>query len=376
MIDPIFHMFKIKHAVLDKLHVLNDEVDRVHIYINLESVFNKLINPRVNNFLIASIKTKDDKTRLILSLASHVINLGQHYRLYCSKKGRDSRIILYWNYPVSKDYINRKYIVDYRAYYNHKMGRNQDCYFLTECIGDAFRLLEKLIPFINEVYLINGGRMESSVIPSVMEHELYGDYSNHTQKLLISDSKYEFQYVNQEGFTVIESARDKSVVVNQNNVIELLKERMDIKSILTVSSTLIPFVICLLGDRYRNIPKLAGVGLSTILKMANTAIQNNLITSSTKDVDMLAAIITNAYKDQFRKNYLCTDIDYQRKELTPLDISNIRQQVVDKFDDRALRKMNERYFLHCPLMLVDTKTKQVLSSYEEPRHSIWERKRS
>lgn len=376
MIDPIFHMFKIKHAVLDKLHVLNDEMDRVHIYINLESVFNKLINPRVNNFLVASIKTKEDKTKLILSLTSHVINLGQHYRLYCSKKGKDSRIILYWNYPVSKDYINRKYIVDYRAYYNHKMGRNQDCYFLTECIGEVFHLLEKLIPFINEVYLINGGRMESSILPSVMEQELYGDYSNHTQKVLISDSKYEFQYVNQEGFTVIESAKDKSIVINQNNVIEILKERMDIKSILTVPSTLIPFVICLLGDRYRNIPKLAGVGLATILKMANTAIQNNLITASTKDVDMLTAIITDAYKDQFRKNYLCTDIDYQRRELTPLDISNIRQQVVDKFDDRTLRKMNERYFLHCPLMLVDTKTKQVLDSYEEPRRSIWERKRS
>lgn len=376
MIDPIFHMFKIKHAVLDKLHVLNDEMDRVHIYINLESVFNKLINPRVNNFLVASIKTKEDKTKLILSLTSHVINLGQHYRLYCSKKGKDSRIILYWNYPVSKDYINRKYIVDYRAYYNHKMGRNQDCYFLTECIGEVFHLLEKLIPFINEVYLINGGRMESSILPSVMEQELYGDYSNHTQKVLISDSKYEFQYVNQEGFTVIESAKDKSIVINQNNVIEILKERMDIKSILTVPSTLIPFVICLLGDRYRNIPKLAGVGLATILKMANTAIQNNLITASTKDVDMLTAIITDAYKDQFRKNYLCTDIDYQRKELTPLDISNVRQQVVDKFDDRTLRKMNERYFLHCPLMLVDTKTKQVLDSYEEPKRSIWERKRS
>lgn len=376
MIDPIFHMFKIKHNILDKLHVLDDEMDRVHIYINLESVFNKLINPRINNFLVASVKSEDDKTRLKLALASHVINLGQHYRLYCAKHGKESRIILYWNYPIAKDYINRKHIIEYRSYYNHKMFRNQECYFLTECISDTFHLLEKLIPFINEVYLVNGGRMESSIIPSVMENEVYQDYSNHTQKILISDSKYEFQYVNQTGFTVIESAKDKSVLIDNRNVIEFLKERMGIKSLLTVPSTLIPFVICLLGDRYRNIPKLAGVGLATILKMANTAIQNNLITESTKDVDMLTSIIADAYKDQFRKNYLCTDVDYQRRELTPLDINNIRQQIIDKFDDRTLRRMNEKYFLHCPLMLVETKTKQVLSSYEEPRNNnIWERKK-
>ena len=107
MIDPIFHMFKIKHTILDGLSVLDPNYDRVHVYINLESVFNKLINPRVNNYLVASMKTEDDKNRLKLSLVSHVINLAQHYRLYCAKHKKESRVILYWNYPISKNYNNR-----------------------------------------------------------------------------------------------------------------------------------------------------------------------------------------------------------------------------------------------------------------------------
>lgn len=374
MIDPIFHMFKIKHARLDHLQILNPKVDRVHIYINLESVFNKLINPRVNNYLMASIRGEDDKNKLKLSIVSHVINLAQHYRLYCAKHGKESRVILYWNYPISTNYTNRKYIVDYRSYYNHKMFRNEECLFLVNCIQDAFHVLEKMILFINEVYLINGGELESSLIPLVMEEHIYSDYSDHVQKIIVSDSKYDFQYVN-HGFTVIESAKDKSVIVTQNNVIELLKTRMGIKSLLSVPNTMIPFVICLLGDRYRNIPKLAGVGMSTILKMANMAIQNHLITESTTDVDMLSEIISENYRDQFRRNYLCTNIEYQKKDVNPLMVSLIRQQVVDKFDDRTLKSMNEKYFLHCPIMLIETKTNQVMETYSNKSPLSWDKKK-
>lgn len=373
MIDPIFHMYKIKHATLDRLGILDPTKNRVHIYINLESVFNKLINPRVNNYLMASIKREEDKAALKLMLISHVINLAQHYRLYCAKHGKESRIILYWNYPTSSDYLNRKYILEYRSYYNHKMFRNEDCAFLTECIKEAFHILEKMVNFINEVYLISGGELESSVIPLVMEKEVYADYTERTQKIIISDSKYDFQYVN-HGFTVVESAKDKSVVVTTGNVIELLKERMGIKSILSVPNSLIPFVICLLGDRYRNIPKLAGVGLSTILKMANMAIQNHLITETTKDVDMLTEIIADNYKEQFRKNYLCTSIEYQLKEANPYVVSKIRGQVIDRFDDRTLKEMNEKYFLHCPIMLVETKTNQVMGTYSDKSPLKWDKK--
>lgn len=374
MIDPIFHMYKIKHATLDRLKVLDPTKNRVHVYINLESVFNKLINPKVNNYLIASVRKEEDKSALKLMLISHVINLAQHYRLYCSKHGKESRVILYWNYPPSTNYINRKYITEYRSYYNHKMFRNEECGFLTECIKDAFRILEKMVSFINEVYLISGGEMESSVIPLIMEEQVYAEYRERTQKIIISDSKYDFQYVN-HGFTVVESARDKSVILTSDNVIELLKERMGIKSILTAPNALIPFVVCLLGDRYRNIPKLAGVGLATILKMANLAVQNHVITESTKNVDMLTEIIAESYKEQFRKNYLCTNIEYQIKEANPYIISKIKQQVVDRFDDRTLKTMNEKYFLHCPIMLVETKTNQVMGTYSNKSPLIWDKKK-
>lgn len=371
IIDPIFNARKIKFAVLDKLNIIEPQTKRVHVYINLESVFNRLVQPRLNNFIVANIKEKDDKNKFQLSLIANIINLAQHYRLYFAKCRIESRIVLYWNYPVSSNYLNRQHIVDYRSYYNHKMYRNEECVFIVESVQDINSLLSKMVAYINEVYLVNGGNVESSLIPLVMEENVFNGVD--AQKIIVSDSKYDFQYVNY-GYTVIESASDKSVLITKDNAIEILKERNNIKSAPVAPVTLLPFVTCLLGDRYRNIPKLAGVGLSTIIKMINRGLETHAITENTVDIDLLTRIITVQYQDQFRKNYSCTNLSYQLKEVTPLDISLIKQQITDKFDDNTLRQMNERYFLHCPIMTINTKTDQVVGSYRNTTPINWGKK--
>lgn len=371
LIDSIFNARKVKFAVLDNLHLINPDTQMALVFINLESVFNRLMQSRLNNYVAACIKNKDDKNLFQLSLISNIVNLAQHYRLYFAKCRIDSRVILYWNYPISKQYNNRQYIVDYRSMWNEKMFRNDECRFMTESVSDIHSLLHKIIDFINEVYLVDGGNVESSLIPLVLETHAYADYKT-AQKIIISDSKYDFQYIN-HGYTVLESARDDSVLITKENIISILKERNNIKSKIDIPPNLLPFVLSLLGDTYRDIPKLAGVGLSTILKMANRALENNAITENTTDVELLTKVITPQYQERFDKNYRCTNLSYQMNDLTPLDISKIKSQIVDKFDDRTLRQMNERYFIQCPLMLIDTKTDQTLGAYRGPAIK-WDRR--
>ena len=360
-VDAIFNARKVKFAVLDKLRLINPDTQIALVFINLESVFNRLMQARINNYVTACIKNKDDKNLFQLSMISNIVNIAQHYRLYFAKCRVDSRIILYWNYPTSTEYNNRQYILDYRSKWNIKMFHDDECRFLTESVSDIYTLLHKIIYFINEVYLVDGGNVESSLIPLILEKEAYSDYKT-AQKIIISDSKYDFQYVNY-GYTVLESSRDDSKLVTRDNVISLLKEKNNIKSKIEIPPGLYPFVASLMGDRHRDIPKISGVGLSTILKMANRALENKAITENTIDIDMLTRIITPQYQDIFRKNYRCTSLDYQLKDVTPLDISKIRSQIIDKFDDRTLNQMNERYFIQCPLMLIDTRTDQTLGAY-------------
>lgn len=224
--------------------------------------------------------------------------------------------------------------------------------------------------YINQVYLIDGGELDSSVIPYLVEEAIYCNRQDQNiQKLIISNTKYDFQYVSY-GFTVMETSKDDSILVTEENVITLLKERMNVKTGLSIPPNLIPFTIALLGDKYRNIPKMAGVGLSTILKMVHAALERVIITPQTQNVDMLSKIITEPHRKQFIKNYLCTYIPEQYEAASPMNVRHIEEQMVDKFDDNAMNYMNERYFKMAPLMLIGSKTEQMVEQINQ-QSSIW-----
>ena len=80
MIDPIFNMFKIKFDMLDSWSALKG-IKKARIFINLENVLKVLYSPRLNEFILTNGNTVDVKRCLV----SNIINLAQHYRLYCAK---------------------------------------------------------------------------------------------------------------------------------------------------------------------------------------------------------------------------------------------------------------------------------------------------
>ena len=369
MVDPIFNMFKTKFTVMDKLKLLDVNADRVDVYINLESIFKVLMTPRINNYLIA---TCENNNIFKINLMSNIVNLAQHYRLYFAKYGKDSRVFLFWNFPKGQ-YKNNVYIQGYREYYNHKMFKYDGCEYITRSLSECHEFMKKLFNYINQVYLINGDTIDSSVVPYIIEDNIYSTLDNtNIQKIIISNSKYDFQFVC-HGFTILETNRDNSCIVTKDNVIDVIKTKMNIKNESTIPIGLLPFALSLLGDRYRNIPKLSGIGLSSIIKMVNKALDNVLITENTQDIEMLSKIISEKYRDKFIKNYLCTDVARQYLEVTPLEIQLIERQIVDKFDDNALQVINEKYFKTNPLMIINTKTEQVIKEMN-PHQSMWDKK--
>lgn len=354
---------------MDSLKVLDQSVDRINFYINLENVFKVIMNPRVDSFMKASCQDRNESK---LNLVSNIINLGQHYRLYAAKYGKESRIILFWNYPKS-EYKNEKYIDGYRSYYNHKMFQNMSsCDFLSRLLEESYSFLTIVMKYINQVYLISGGSIESSVIPLLVHENVYAEDGISTQNIIITNEKYDYQY-HLKGFTILEPNKENPILVKpEDDVIELLKKQAGIKNKKSIPTNLIPFTICLLGNKYRNIPKLAGVGLGTIINMINVAIDRIIITENSTDVNLLKEIITINHREQFVKNYLCTNLDYQMKEITPLEINLITRQLEDKFDDNTVKQMNERYFKKFPLMIIKSRSEQVYND-NYPRKSIFDK---
>ena len=380
MIDPIFNMHKIKFEILDKWGLVDKTTKQVNVYINLDNVFKLIINPRINNFIQASSSVHgydEYMNRVSKSLVSNIINLGQHYRLWLAKKSIESRIVLYWNYPMDKLMIfnNAKYIPTYRATYVDKFNVNMENAHIVTALKNAVDFCKDCIHYINEVYLINGCNVESSLIPYILDKEIYSKQGNPVKNILVSNSLYDFSYVNY-GYTIVAPSLRKKYpyIVNSNNVIDMIKQKYKVSSVLSVNSNFIEFIISLLGDTDRGIPSISGVGIVTILKMLNTAITNGLITETTNEMSMLSSIIKSDYRETFCRNYQCVNLEYQMKDVEPLDIHKITSQLVDNYDETTLNEMNEKYFKLCPIEIIRPKSEQVLYDYNPYGNSIFARR--
>ena len=353
MVDPIFNMFKIKFDKLDDWGALKN-VKKARIYISLESVLKVLCVPRVNNYLVASGNTRQDTQRLVIS---NIINLAQHYRLYCTKNKVENEIFIYWNYPYKDNFINNKYIPEYKKYYCNKMT-NANCTYIRETIDDSFKQLNTIIKYVNQVYLITSDEIESSVIPYIFYRDTKDTNVKH---IIVSNNKYDYQYLS-HGFDIWLPDRDNSVLLNESNIIKHIKDTNNIMSKINVPVNYIPFIISLMGDKYRNIPKINGVGLSSILKMIDAGLQNFIITANTTNIESLSNCINEKYRDTFISNYRCTNLSYQYQDISGSTERNIFDQVIDKYDDNALVYLNDRYFKEHLIMLIDTKYDQMYQS--------------
>lgn len=350
-IDPIFNMLKVKFDVLDQLNVLDRTKEQVMVFINLEDPFRYLLNQRNDVQLKAAQCSIAD---IQLNLISNVINLGQHYRLYCKKNKKSSRVFLYWNYPKGS-YNNRIYWSKYRDDFDKRFGINTNAEYVTRCIEQMVPILNSIIPFINQVYLVSGGPVESSLIPKIVM-PAYDD-GVPKQCIIVSRSRYDYQYL-YDDFTIIEPRGANSCIVDNTNVIDHMKQKKNIKNPMTVPSSLLSFILALLGDEHRGIPKIEGFGLLSIIKAIHTALEHHFISETTQDIDLLSSILNETYRSRFERNYHMVNLELQMEDVTPVQAEMITSQLIDKYDDRTLNAMNERYFLRDPIMLVDTASEQ------------------
>ena len=365
IIDPIFNLHKIKFDYLDKWGLVNPSITRANVYINLDNVFKMLINPRVNNFIQASASVDSDTDgyfkQVSRNIVANTINLGQHYRLWLAKHSMESRIVLFWNNPMDSNYINANYIPTYRRDYQDRYHPSMENAHIVSAIKDAMEFCKSCIQYVNEVYLVTSDTIEGSLIPYLLEQEVYQKDGIKTRNILISSSSYDFSYTDYGFVVLVPPMRKKDpYFVTSQNVMEVLKNRAKVSSVISAPSNFVEFLIALLGDHDRNIPSISGVGIVTILKILTQAISEGFITEDTKDIQMLSDILKSDYKEIFQRNYHCTNLEYQYKDLTPLDIHKVVSQLVDNYDEATLNEMNEKYFKLSPIELIRPKSEQVL----------------
>lgn len=336
-----FNMFKIRFTVLEELlHKNRIEVgSEVNIFINLENILTYLTTPKVDEYLRVKSESK------VYELIACMINMASHYRLFFSKFGVRSKVYLYYQHPFNCVPKNVCINTDYRTYYRYKFDKNVTKYIISDTLDAATPLAKIILEYVNGVYLIGSGQIENSLIPMMVPKK------KGSTNFIVTTSLYDFQYVNQ-GFNILYPKQDKSKLLTSNNVMGFIYAKNDISGELVSPNTL-PFILSIVGDRMRNVYGIKGIGLKRSIQLIRKAMDMGIITQNTTSIDLFLNGVKSMFRDDIRNNYRCVDLISQYNELSKIDRMLVADQLVDKFDNVALKELNDKYFVEYPLQLIE-----------------------
>lgn len=357
--DAIFNLFKIRYPIMDTLIMKHcKEIgpnSKINLFINIEPIIRKLSTSNVDEYL--KVKTEEKSYELI----SNIVNLAAHYRMFFSKNKLYSNVYMYVGYPFGSMYKSRAINPNYRKTYEHKFTKDPKSMVLSNSLEQVIPFVKIILEYIEGVYFIESGPTEPSAIPQVILNHKPTNAIN----FILTTDRYEYQYTNKD-FYILRPKKLDSYIVSKNNVIETMKLEDKIVNETTVGPNFVPFIISILGDRYRDIKKIKSIGLSTIISLLNLAIQENIIGKDVSNISILSDTVKEEYRAQVLSNFYTVDIDTQIQSMNMKDTYHITDQLVDKFDNVSLKNINDQYFREYPIYLLELLSAAKLKTKKGP----------
>lgn len=346
MTELHFNMFKIKYSKLDELlkDFTFEKGEEVYIYINIESILKKLSST------IADRQNIINPSKRNLVLTSCVFNLVSHYRYYFHKKSICSRIFVYGPESIDVKYLNREYNKDYRM--KAVIMNTEETSSIAKTYEDSVKMIKTILNYIEGVYFITSGIIEPSIVPLIISRYFRTEVN---KNFLITDDRYEYQYI-KEYFIILKPRMDKSQLIDSLNVMDILKSKTKCNNIENPDINFLPFIISILGDKYRNIDKIKGLGISRIYNSISEGLKNNIITDDINNINSLVCLIKEEFQNDFLINYMTTSIYEQYKKISDVEEKYILNQIIDKHDGGYLKIVNEDHFYEYPLNIIEINT--------------------
>lgn len=365
MINIIFNTFKVKYSKLDHLIVNNctdvNKKSRVNVFINLEPIFNKLLKTDIDEYM--QVKGKEKLHEVI----SNIINIAAHYRLFFTKNKIYSRVYLYTGFPFNSKYENSMFIDHYRKSIKHKLTKDARYTTISAILTSAITFTQTILEYIDGVHLITSDFIEPSLIPSIIHENTENDFIN----FIVSSDKYEYQYVNKDGWYIIRPKQENSYIVTHNNLIGTIKWESKVLNDVKVGPNFYPFILSLTGNKYRDIIGIQGLGIAKTIKMIDKSIKQGLISSKADNINTLLKIIKDSYIPLVTTNHRVIDLRTQLISTSPRNKYDIIDSIINKFDPDSLKKINDEIMVGYPIYLTELTAANNLLSKSKTSINLW-----
>lgn len=339
-------------------------IHTINIFINLDDFFHSLHRPLTNNeFQVCGINAGKQ-------LISNIFNLIGHYRQWCLRNHFKCKI--YGVYTSSlRSFKNSIYTVDYRKHFKETNDKvNAKYFFINEAIHGSLPLLPVISKYIPDVYMIDSKYMEPSIVPMyIAENKFQADWN-----ILISRDSYDLQYAYKDKWSFISPKGNDTILVNRNNFWKYMLDRdhadIDLvhKQNSHYSCDLYIMAKAIVGDKYRNIPRLRKIGWRTLFKMLDTLTEEHPYESSTTFQNLLYEVLRGKHvtDEELTSNLYSINVNNQLKTLIEIDRTSIDMQLVDLPDYENLKQVNAMQFSKFPMNLAFLCNTMETPTYRSP----------
>lgn len=359
--DFIYNSFKVRYVKLNELfrelHLTNIKI--ITLYINMESILNPLHQKSYEEYLTSA--TSDGLMEECRRVIANIINVAAHYRAYFTRERVFSNIVFFYNdFSNDPKSNNSVHIKKYRKTY-YDMYTDKKYERINEMITGAIEYCHKIIDFIDCVYMLHCNRVDASLIPYLcMDNKRLKSDLN----IILTKDVYDWQYVN-ENFLVLVPNGDMSVILDKDNLIKYLLYKNDMlsKYKLMISPKLYPFILSVMGNRKRNLPKVKGIGFKKLYKELEKLYLKDYLSDehpSSYNIEYLDELIrthnglfNNTLKELITDNYYAIDLERQFNISDSVDNDAIMSGIINRYDNNGLQRLNDKTFSETPIQLIE-----------------------
>ena len=314
----ILGIYKTKFTILNEL-IQDSDIEALHIDItSLIKILNKLND-----------KFEDDRGDYSLTIASSIINLAAHMRLFLSRKNMDTTIYLY--YQNTKDC------------FKGVLGRN---------IKDALTFIQTVSDYIPKLYMIwDENNYDDEYEIRAIDHFIrkHSDKTNYIITKDITLFQFTIKKISKAKVKILRVARDNSYVVTSKNVYQSLIK--DNNAEYHIPNRLLGSLLTITGSRYGGVK---GIGIKKGIRLFEKAcIKERLHDINYSDIDeVLEALELD-----------CQDVDKLQREYDHTDLRLILAKrynnkkydsmLRNKYGGNDLKNINNTYFSGFNYLMVD-----------------------
>ena len=249
---------------------------------------------------------------------------------------------------------NTMFLKHYRERFIYDYTDNPNYEATNMVLESVIRVLRTIVSYVEGVYLVTSNRLESSLVPLLLcdSKTLDGQLN-----ILITRDEYDLQYVN-KNFLVMYPKGDESYIVTKENLFNIIREKHEIKNSHKLPAYLITFILSIVGDKRRGIGKIKGCGWKTIYKGLHKLFKE-LDISDAEVIGLEHLIMAikdgpdDSNKEKIANSIMCVDLDRQLSMVSEPQKLSITKQLVDKYENDALKNLNSKYFEMYPINVVE-----------------------